>query len=204
MNQQQRIAELRHMLRLIVVICLASAAIMLAIGFWIPAKAQLAQHLLENAWHRERAGAAEARPWPWADTSPLARLSIPSLNSSWIVLSGASGRTLAFAPAHMDGSALPGADGVTVIAGHRDTHFEVLEDIAPGTTIVVENTSGEVHRFAVTGTEIVDSTSARIRLDADRPRLLLVTCYPFDAVTAGGPLRYLVSADAIRSVAPAG
>ena len=28
--------------------------------------------------------------------------------------------------------------------------------------------------------------------------LVLVTCYPFDAVVAGGPLHYVVTADAIR------
>jgi sortase A len=194
MNQQQRIAELRHMLRLIVVICLASAAIMLAIGFWIPAKAAVAQHLLEHAWNEVRAGKGETKPWPWADTSPLARLSIPSLDASWIVLSGVSGRTLAFAPGHMDGSALPGAAGVTVIAGHRDTHFDVLEDLAIGTVIALEATSGEIHHFVVKKIQIVDSTAQRIRLDADRPQLLLTTCYPFDSLTPGGPLRWLVTA----------
>ena len=30
----------------------------------------------------------------------------------------------------------------------------------------------------------------------DVPRLVLATCYPFDALTTGGPLRYLVFAEA--------
>jgi sortase A len=29
-------------------------------------------------------------------------------------------------------------------------------------------------------------------------RLTLVTCYPFDALSAGGPLRYVVSADKVE------
>jgi sortase A len=179
--------------------CLAifTAVGMLASGFWIPAKAGLAQILLERAWAATRSGRDDARPWPWADTVPIARLSIPRLNVSWIVLSGASGRNLAFAPAHLDGSALPGEAGVAVIAGHRDTHFERLGELEPGTEILLENGRGEISRYTMTGSEIVDSRTARLRLDADSPVLVLTTCYPFDALTAGGPLRYLVEARAL-------
>jgi sortase A len=31
----------------------------------------------------------------------------------------------------------------------------------------------------------------------DQPGLLLVTCYPFDAINPGGPLRYVVAAQEI-------
>ena len=166
----------------------------LATGFWIPAKAGLAQILLERAWHATRSGREDARPWPWADTVPLAKLSIPRLGASWIVLSGASGRNLAFAPAHLDGSALPGEPGVTIIAGHRDTHFELLGELEPGMEILLENGRGERTRYAVSDMTIVDSTTTQLRVDADDPVLVLTTCYPFDALSAGGPLRYVVEA----------
>lgn len=170
------------------------AVIQLAAGFWIPAKAALAQHLLERAWREARAGDIDPRPWPWADTTPIARLSIPSLGASWIVLAGASGRNLAFAPSHQDGSARLGERGVSVIAGHRDTHFETLEALERGARLVVERADGAVHEYRVTDIEIVDADEAKLRLDADRPMLALVTCYPFDAVSARGPLRYVVTA----------
>ncbi|MDX1562379.1 MAG: class GN sortase [Gammaproteobacteria bacterium] len=178
-------------------LALAGLAVSLAFtaaGFWIPAKALVAQQLLEHAWAQERAGSGDAKPWPWADTSPIARLEIPSVGRDWIVLSGASGRNLAFAPSHMNGSALPGERGVTVIAGHRDTHFSVLAGVATGDEIVLERGDGSTVRYWITGTEIVDSTHAALKLDADLPMLVLVTCYPFDALTAGGPLRYVVTA----------
>lgn len=196
MRDERRVADLKRMVQAIIYVCLASAAITLAIGFWIPAKAELAQRLLEHAWNEERAGKGDTKPWPWADTSPIARLSIPALDASWIVLTGASGRTLAFAPAHLDGSALPGDVGVTVIAGHRDTHFQVLQSVEAGMAIVVEDTEGRSRPYFVTGTEVVDSTETRIRLDSVSPVLVLTTCYPFDALTAGGPLRFVVSAEA--------
>ena len=199
MTRNWRVIFRRRMLRATVWFGVASAVAALAVGFWIPAKAELAQYLLERAWNEERAGRGETKPWPWADTSPLARLSIPSLDASWVVLSGATGRSLAFAPAHMDGSAMPGNDGVTVIAGHRDTHFSVLEHIELGANIALDGTNGETHWFRVVDLRVVDSTTARIRLDATLPKLLLTTCYPFDAVTAGGPLRYVVLAEAVES-----
>jgi sortase A len=62
--------------------------------------------------------------------------------------------------------------------------------------IAVFDTDGRSYRYLVTNTQVVDSTTTRIRLDAAVPTLLLTTCYPFDALTAGGPLRYLVSAEA--------
>jgi sortase A len=173
---------------------LAASTLTLASGLWIPVKAEVAQILLERAWHAVRAGDREARPWPWADTSPIARLSIPRLDAAWIVLSGASGRNLAFAPAHLEGSAVPGEPGVIVIAGHRDTHFEILQELTTGMQIVVEDAGGAVHRFEVTAIQIVDSTRSGIRLDSAEPALVLSTCYPFDALTAGGPLRFVVQA----------
>jgi len=41
--------------------------------------------------------------------------------------------------------------------------------------------------------EIADARTTDLRLD-DGTSLVLVTCYPFDAIDAGGPLRYVVTA----------
>ena len=164
----------------------------------IQAKAWLAQKLLGRAWERVQAGYYRSRPWPWADTWPVARLTLPSNNAPLIVLSGTNGSSLAFAPGHMEGSVLPGKDGNSVIAGHRDTHFSALANMEPGDEIRIETPHGERLSFMVFDTAIADSRKARLRLSAPRPRLTLVTCYPFDAMTAGGPLRYLVHARLVR------
>jgi len=176
---------------------LLGAAILLGAGWWIPVKAGLAQYLLERAWTETRAGVQSARPWPWADTWPVARLSLPALDADWIVLSGASGRNLAFAPAHVDGSALPGSPGAMVVAGHRDTHFRLLEQVRPGMQARLEDAAGAIHLFRIARVEIVDVRQSRIRLDAATPMLVLTTCYPFDALQAGGPLRFVVTAVAV-------
>ena len=48
-------------------------------GSWLYVKAGLAQYLLQRAWSRTTAGETAAKPWPWADTYPVARLTVPSM-----------------------------------------------------------------------------------------------------------------------------
>jgi sortase A len=162
----------------------------------IEAKAVCAQALLRMAWERARAGAIDPRPWPWADTHPLARLEAPSQQVDMIVLSGASARTLAFGPGHHDGSAAPGEEGNTVLTGHRDTHFRFLQALAPGAALVLESRRGVRERFVVRTTAVADYRTLALPRDTATRTLTLVTCYPFDAIAPGGPLRYLVTATA--------
>jgi len=174
---------------------------LLALGFWqlgqgayIPAKAWLAQELMQRAWVRTGAGERRAAPWPWADTWPVARLTAKARGVDLIVLAGGSGRTLAFGPGHLGASALPGEIGNTIIAGHRDTHFRFLKNVEPGELIRVETAAGQGHLYEVTSIDIVDSRKGSVLLDTDTAMMTLVTCYPFDAREAGGPLRYVVTA----------
>ena len=180
---------------------LAAAGIFLAaIGVWqvaealfIPAKAAVAQVLLHRAWDRTLAGEDRAKPWPWADTWPVARLKLPSVGSDLIVLAGASGQALAFGPGHVAGTAVPGHRGLSMIGGHRDTHLKVLAELAPGSRVEIQRPDGETRTYRVEATSIADARQPwTAPVEADR--LVLVTCYPFDAVIPGGPLRYLVHA----------
>jgi sortase A len=161
---------------------------------WIEAKARLAQHLVRRAWEQERAGAGDQRPWPWADTHPVARLIVPGRGVDLMILAGASGRTMAFGPGHLRGTPMPGAAGNAVISGHRDTHFAFLRDVRVGEVVVVENRDGTRRRYVVRRAFVVDERETWVAEDAGDTRLTLVTCYPFDAVRPGGPLRYVVSA----------
>jgi len=162
-------------------------------GLWIPAKAALAQILLERAWQQARGGGGRPRPWPWADTYPVARLTVPRLGVSRIVLQGTSGRSLAFGPGHAPGSAAPGADGTCVVAAHRDTSFAFLRDLADGEEILVDTPDRRV-AYTVVDRFVADAADlAALPVDGP-PLLVLVTCWPFDAVTPGGPERYVVVA----------
>ena len=189
----------------------AAGVVLLALGGWqlgaagaIHAKAWLAQVLLARAWADTLDGAGPRRPWPWADTVPVARLRVPELKVDQIVLSGASGRTLAFGPGHLDGTAAPGAPGHSVVSGHRDTQFRFLRDLRPGMVLQVQRGDGQWQAYRVRGSEVIDARHARLSPATERPALTLVTCYPFDAIAPGGPLRYLVFTEAAAAEPPNG
>jgi len=160
----------------------------------IHAKAWLAQRLIASAWDRSQAKGIGVKPWPWADTYPVARLEAPRQGEALMVLAGASGRTLAFGPGHVDGTPLPGEPGNAVVSGHRDTHFAFLRDLRSGDAIVVQTAGGKTARYVVSGIEVVRNKDVRVLLDAGDDRLTLVTCYPFDSPVPGGSLRYVVVA----------
>mgnify|MGYP001226961505 FL=1 len=183
----------------------AAALVAFAVALWqlgqggyIQAKAWLAQALIKQAWARTLEGEQHARPWLWADTWPVARISVPGRDIERTVLAGANGRTIAFGPGHVFGTPLPGETGNSVIGAHRDTHFAFLRDLQPGEEIVVQKSVGGTRRYRVAGAEIVDKSDTRVLAQRlGESRLTLITCYPFDALRAGGPLRYVVTAKAI-------
>jgi len=141
------------------------------------------------------------KPWPWADTWPIARLIVPTLGIDQIVLEGAYGRTLAFGPGHVESTGpLEGSDSI-ILTGHRDTHFRFLEQLQAGETILIQARTGVWDRFAVQDRQIVDSRKAIISTQKDKRHLILVTCYPFHPIEPGGPLRYMVTAEIVERLA---
>jgi sortase A len=167
-------------------------------GLFIRAKAVLAQVLLERAWAETVVTHKPAKAWAWADTWPIARLSFPRLQRSAIVLEQAGGEALAFGPAHVAATPLPGENGTSVIAGHRDTHFDFIKDLKVGDEIVVATRAGKTVTYRMTGSAIVHAQASGIDPVGSMPKLALVTCYPFDAI-GRAPLRYVVFAENVRT-----
>ncbi|MFK8018543.1 MAG: hypothetical protein AB8B86_02135, partial [Pseudomonadales bacterium] len=96
------------------VLILSLALSSLADGAYIHAKANLAQWLIGNAWqksHSENGQVSVAKnygvtqqavkPWPWADTWPVARLQYNKGQQDLYILAGAQGNSLAFGPGHL-------------------------------------------------------------------------------------------------------
>lgn len=164
-------------------------------GLMIFVKAELAQFLLERAWTKSLQGETEVRPWPWADTWPIGKLIVPDHDVSLIVLAGVNGRNLAFGPGYLLSGAEPGTAGMSVLTGHRDTHFKFLSKLAIGDRLVLHHQDMGPFSYLVREIQIVDSRTARLVSDLDLSALVLVTCYPFDALVPGGPLRYVVIAE---------
>ena len=162
---------------------------LLALGFWqfghgayIPAKAWLAQELMQRAWLRtgEWRGARDALAMG-GHVAGCTADGAKQQDIDLIVLAGGSGRTLAFGPGHLSASATPGQTGNTIIAGHRDTHFQFLRNVVVGELLGIETPQGQRHVYEVIGVDIVDARRGSLVLDTDAAMLTLVTCYPFDA-----------------------
>jgi sortase A len=171
-------------------------------GAYIYAKAELAQYLIADAWHKSLQSDEQHNPWPWADTYPVAELIIQ--NDSWYVLAGASGRNLAFAPTHVSATPMPGDIGNSVIVGHRDTQFNQLKTLKQGDLIEVK-TKNKRQQFRITMLRVADQSQINYLNDAytdngynqDQSSLTLITCYPFDSVLPNPTLRYIVRGIAI-------
>lgn len=190
-------ARRRRVLPWLVAFLALAGALQFGQGIYIHAKAQLAQVLLERAWQRTLAGGKAVKPWPWADTWPVARLAAPAQRAEFLVLAGASGRTIAFGPGHVDGTPLPGAAGNSVIGGHRDTHLAFLRHVKRGETITIERADGIRTDYRVTELDVLDRRDTWVTKNEGPSRLTLITCWPFDALRAGGPQRYVVIANRV-------
>lgn len=194
MSPLSRIESWRDILVLSLVVV---GALQLAGAGLIKAKAWLAPLLIEQAWQQTLLSAgAPVKPWPWADTWPVARLRAPGQGMDLLVLAGDSGNALAFGPGHARASAALGSRGLAVVGGHRDTHFAFLQQLQIDEVLQLQLPGGELLQYRVQGARVVDANreSLPASLAADNEALMLVTCYPFDAVLAGGSLRYAVTA----------
>jgi sortase A len=168
-------------------------AILFGQGAWMHVKARLAQALLESAFGTSLATGQAVKPWSWADTWPVARIEVPRLHKSEIVLEGASGQALAFGPGHVARTPAAGEPGTAVYAAHRDTSFAFLADVRIGDEIRVTRNDRRTFRFHVTATSVVRWDASGIVADADGRNLVLATCWPLRSMVSG-PLRYLVHA----------
>ena len=121
-------------------------------------------------------------------------LEIPRLKLSEVVASGEDDSTLKVAIGHLLDTPLPWAQGNSVLAAHRDTHFRPLRDIQHGDLVRLKTRKG-VFEYFVKDTMIVAPTDVWVMAPSKDRRLTLVTCYPFNYV-GSAPQRFIVRADA--------
>ena len=191
-------------MRRLIWLLLALALFFLGSAFYIPAKAMLAQTLLQQAWADTLASHGQInKPWPWADTWPVARLIVPAHDIDQVVLEGDTGNSLAFAPGQSVQSVVAKRSGAIMISAHRDTHFRFLKDVALGETIELQNEDGAIDHYRVQDLQIIDTRYGDIAVPQTGKWLVLVTCYPFDALQTGGSERYVVTAEALTDVTDA-
>ena len=164
----------------------------------IDLKAKVAQILLNHAWQQSLKNGEGAQPWPSFDGRPIFKLEIVKHQISQIVLEGTSGQSLAFGPAFHQESFLPSSNKITAISSHRDSHGEYIKNLEIGDILKLQDLDNNWHTYKIEEFLIVNVKDA-VTINK-RNRLLLITCYPFDALLSGTPLRYIVSANNIDSL----
>ena len=162
-------------------------------ALYIPIKAEVAQVMLDHAFEESLASGTPVKPWSWADTAPMARVSVERLGVSEVVLSGGSGEAMAFGPtALLDNP----AGGVTVLAAHRDTHFLFIRDLVVGDVVRMQRINGREAFFRIEALQTVRWDEFAVPSQGGDGLLALTTCYPFDT-DSPGPLRRIAWAKRI-------
>lgn len=190
-------ASQRALPSIIIAALLLSGVAMTAKALYIPLKAEVAQVLLDRAFDQSLNSGAPVKPWSWADIAPIARISVPRLGASDVVLSGGSGEAMAFGP-----SALVDDQhrALTIMAAHRDTHFEFVQDLRKGDMVELERIDGSEAAYRITHMETVRWDEFAHPHDGrgfgDGGLLALTTCYPFGSNTPG-PLRRVAWAELV-------
>lgn len=165
-----------------------SGAVLLAKGLWIPAKAELAYELMDRAFGHAQSEQTASKPWSWADFGVIGKLYL--LGEEIHVLDRATNQAMAFGAGRHEEYDM---DGPTVLSGHRDTHFAVLEHVEPGDRIDYRTTSAD-RRYRVTDTRIFDVREGAL-VPPGPDQIMLITCWPFDGIDPSTTKRYLVLAE---------
>lgn len=156
-------------------------------ALYLSGKALLAQHLLLTAWETSQETQQAAKPWPWADIHPAGLLQVPQRGIRQVALNGHSGEALAFGPGAV------AVEDAVMLGGHRDSHFRFVRQLELGETLFWQPLGKESRAYHVTAMEVINSAEQELIIPPP-DTLLLVTCFPFDALNSGGPLRYVVVA----------
>jgi sortase A len=137
------------------------------------------------------AGAADG-----ANPTVYALLEASSIGLVAPVVDGVGDAQLSVAVGHVPASSWPGTDGTSVLAAHDVTWFSQIDQLTPGDQISVV-TPCETFVYTVADHQVVSADTPI--LQSASSRLVLITCYPVDALFLTSQ-RYLVDADLSRVV----
>lgn len=149
---------------------------------WLPIKGWLSEQLISYSWHQATLSQQKIKPWPWADTYPIAKISFERLNKKVVVLNGGDPTTLAFSAGAIAPFNQASGTQPFVVAGHRDSHFSFLNEVLMNDIISLADKYGQNQLYQVEAIDIVDASTGKLPMLAEDSPLVLITCYPFEAL----------------------
>jgi sortase A len=189
-----------QVLRWLAIISFLLALFFLTWAFYIPAKSVIAESLVQSAWTKTLAGEIKVRPWPWSGSWPVARIKIPQLGIDEILLSSDHEVSIGSLSVRQVRTFYDKSSGITLLSATQDSQFYFLQDLELGHHIFLQDETGQVQHYQVEDIQIMDSRNLGISTPLDENWLTLACNYPFDSISGDGPLRYVVSAEAINPV----
>ncbi len=132
----------------------------------------------------------------------VARLRVPRLGLSQIIVNGTDHNSLKRGPGRYLGSAMPGEGKLVYIAGHRTTYgapFSHIDKLQKGDRVFVDLPYA-TFEYAITGHRIVPATQTSVLKSKGREQLLLQACHPRFFATH----RYIAYAKPIAVAPPGG
>jgi sortase A len=129
-----------------------------------------------------KAIARSARSWRQRAKpgTAIARLRIPRLHLTEIVVNGTDAKSLKRGPGRYLGSAMPGEGQLVYIAGHRTTYgapFAHITDLHRGDRVFLELPYGTIE-YAITGHRIVENDELSVLKSKGFEQLALQACHP--------------------------
>ena len=183
----------KQLLIILSAILAIAGLIFLFLAFKIEIKAKVAQYLLNNAWDKTIETGDEYEPWPGFDGYPILKLNIPKFKLQQIVLNNTSGQSLAFGPSFHPETYLPKENKITAISSHRDSHGYYIRDLKINDFVILEDKENNKFTYKVINFKIINVEDKDLQFNKMSNQLLLITCYPFDAIISGTKLRYIVT-----------
>jgi sortase A len=110
----------------------------------------------------------------------VARLRMPRIGETAVVVKGSAPEDLREGPGLYDGTTFPGAPGTTAIAGHRTTYgapFRHIDGLRRGDDIILELPYA-TFTYRVEGTRIVKPSDIGVVRRVGYDRLVLSACHP--------------------------
>lgn len=141
------------------------------------------------------AGPVEAPP----PVTPIARMHIPAVGLSDIVVAGTDDVALSQGLGHMSHTAPLGTAGNAVVSGHSSTYggpFNRLPELVYGDQVVVQLPDGSHATYEVRDAWVVNPGDVYVADPSDGVRLTLTTCYPLGSDAQ----RYIVQAELVDGV----
>jgi len=187
-------------------LALGSALLLYCLCVWLDAR--MFQGALARRLDSFGRGGVHATPLRRASASRrealasglVGQIEIPRAGIRAMIVEGTTSGALQRGVGHVTGSAFPGEIGNVALAAHRDSYFARLGKVAVGDVIRLRTPDG-TFAYRVDSILIVAPDRGDLLRATRRPRLTLVTCYPFHWI-GPAPRRYVVQALAVGGATP--